>query len=936
MKKFQILLLIFFFLNLTSFSQTQPPPFLKWQKITTPHFKIVFPEGLESEALETASLMDYMFEKVPDVYKIKTKKINLYLNNQTTIPNGFVTLAPRYMEWYLNAPQDASFGGTDWKRTLAVHEYRHVVQFDKFNQNVTRIFSVIFGDIGTGLLLNWSVPAWYMEGDAVSAETVLTNSGRGRLPQFEMETKAIFTGTNRKVKYDQAYLGSYKNYFPNHYHLGYLMHTHVARNYSMYTWSRVMNRVNKLPYLPFSFSSSLKKYTGYNLKKTYRNTFEELKENWETFPLPGNITPVMVQKHKVRTNYRYAGFLYDNSILSLKYGMADPPQLVQIKPGGKEKTMAFLNSVAFISFNEMKAVWDTYTPSIRWGERDFSDIVVYDFKKDKKRKITHRKKYVSPSISPSGKEIAAVRYGKNQDYHIDILNAENGKVIKQFDFGKTYVRTPSWSPDEKYIVFTTSSEDSVTLSLLNVETRKVSKLIISDAENMTKPVFWNDYVLFNSPATGKDDIHAIQIQSGKRYVALSGGYGFSNPSTSNGRDEILVETYIPDEYALYKWVPDENKFVPFNASMTNDSFYITPVIEKGGYSNIFRDYVRDTIRKIEKYHHFTDGLKIHSWIPNLTTHIVGGEVYASDPLSQISLVGSFEYNINESNTLQGISIRYSGLFPVFDLGLSSGHRNASYLDETNDSVEYYQWGEDKFTFSATLPFSFIKGAFNQNIEASAGYSYIFNKNIDRIEGEFDFGNGELSTINTSLIYLGYRQLSMRDFYPKFGALFMAGYSSTLSKSDWNGSILSLSLTGFLPGLMKHHSLRINTVIENQSPSNINSYVFLSNMLYFRGYSHIFYENFQKLSFDYSLPVLYPEISLGSVLYIKRIRTNLFTDIGKGKFNSFTKDFFSYGADILFDCNFFRLLTTIDLGPRFSFTNEGNFSVEFVALQALNL
>ncbi|NJK86197.1 MAG: hypothetical protein HC906_09705 [Bacteroidales bacterium] len=427
------LFIIFVFGCLSANSQMQPPPFLKWRQIKTPHFTIVYPKTIEPEAQETASLMEHVFNTVPDVYRLRTKPIKLYLNNQTTQANGYVTIAPRHMQWYLTPPQNTSLPAGDWKKLLAIHEYRHVVQFDYFNRNTTRIFTGLFGEMALNFFIPWSLPYWYLEGDAVSAETIFGNIGRGRLTEFEMEAKAVITGTNRRLNYDQAYLGSYRNYFPDHYHLGYLMHTHVSRNFGINTWPRVINRVNKLPYLPFSFSQSLKKFTGSNLKLTFHNTKMELKGYWQkNESIPGNVQPLDVAPHKIRTNYRYGTLLEDGSVVCLKYGMKNAPSVIRIDPEGREKHIASLNNIDFIHASHNKVVWNTTTFDVRWGDRTFSDIVVYDVQKKKSKKITRYKRYFSPSVSPSGKFIAAVRNDKNMDFFLTILDAQNGKKSMKF------------------------------------------------------------------------------------------------------------------------------------------------------------------------------------------------------------------------------------------------------------------------------------------------------------------------------------------------------------------------------------------------------------------------------------------------------------------------------------------------------------------------
>jgi hypothetical protein len=307
-------------------------------------------------------------------------------------------------------------------------------------------------------------------------------------------------------------------------------------------------------------------------------------------------------------------------------------------------------------------------------------------------------------------------------------------------------------------------------------------------------------------------------------------------------------------------------------------------------------------------------------------------------LSLISVNGQILINLNEGNSFQGFNVRYAGLYPELALGTGFGKRTA-YYKYSSDSTEQYQWDEKSVTASMILPFDISVGAFNQSLQLAASYDYVFKEGIeDRYVGEFDYGNGTMHIAGGSLSYLGFRQMARRDFYPRVGASLQAGYQSTLEESDFHGSLISAAGLFYLPGLWKHHSLRVNVAIEQQDPDppDEGGYAFPSKILYFRGYDPVFHEKLLKFSADYALPLIYPDLSLGSVIYIKRIRANAFIDWGLGKHDFYQDNFLSAGMDLLFDINFFRLFRTIDLGARLAITRERDVKAGFLILQAFQL
>ncbi|MBN2613745.1 MAG: hypothetical protein JXB00_19465 [Bacteroidales bacterium] len=931
------IILFLYFHSFMSLAQLQPPPSLRWYKISTPGYRVFFPKGLENEALKAASLMDYITEIVPGFYDKPRKPVSLYLHNQTVTANGYVALAPRHMAWFIHASQDVDMlGSSDWLNTLALHEYRHVVQFDYLNRNLTLFLTTLFGEAGLSFASLWAVPMWYYEGDAISSETLFGRQGRGRLPAFEMEMKATFAGSGNRYTYNQAYLRSYRRHIPNHYYLGYYMHTHVSNNYGVEKWPLVMERVTKNPFSPYSFSTGLKKVTGANLKNTYKNTFNDLIPRWEESykPLPANIQPLPFKKSKVYTNYRYGHFLEDSTLVSLKFGMADAPSLVLINNQGKEKVLRGLNNSDFISSNGRLIAWCTVERDARYGMRDFSDIMLYDHEYGTIKRLTYKSKYVSPAVSPSGKMIAAVYYNPDRTYRLDILNASDGSLVKSFSF-EGYIRTPSWSHDEKQLVFTLASDNLISLVTLNLETGEENKVISATDENISKPVFRNDFILFVSSARGNNEVHAINPANNKRYIALAGGYGFFNPSQTDNTDEIVIESYTPDGYRLYSWVPDFSEFEVFEKPVKTNHF-INPTVEKGNYSDIFKDFVpANKDFKIKRYNLFTDGLKLHSWAILPSNHGVQGIVYINDPLSVAGFTAGIHYNQNEQNTFQYLGFNYSGFFPIVSVQLANGNRTLFRDESDNATVNFYQWAENSLSADIFVPLNISFEAMVSNVEFSGGYDYIFIRNMDeQYKDIFDIGNGSFGSLNAGFSFIAYKQKALRDIYPSTGISLNAGYYRTLPASDYKGSLLSLSGTLFLKGLLKHHSLRLQMAYESQDPGETGDagYIYSSEVLFYRGYENIFTNRITKISADYSLPLAYPDLGLGSVLYIKRIRANLFTDMGKGESSNFSREYFSFGADLIFDVNFFRFLPEIDLGIGAVYAKNEGTTVRFVAFQ----
>ena len=194
-------------------------------QINTDTARIIFPSGLDSQANRIANIVHRMAAKRPLRLGDQLRKVDIVLQNLTTIPNGYVGLGPFRSEFFLTPPMNSFEQGTiPWNDQLAIHEYRHVQQYNNFNRGLSRLMRVLFGEEGLALAINASIPDWFFEGDAVHQETVLTRQGRGRLPLFQNAWPTLWR-EGKNYSWMKIRNGSLKDYVPGHYHRG----NHLSR-----------------------------------------------------------------------------------------------------------------------------------------------------------------------------------------------------------------------------------------------------------------------------------------------------------------------------------------------------------------------------------------------------------------------------------------------------------------------------------------------------------------------------------------------------------------------------------------------------------------------------------------------------------------------------------------------------------------------------------
>ena len=144
---------------------------------------------------------------------------------------------------------------------LAIHEYRHVQQYNNFNVGLSKLLHDIFGDEGQALANNATIPNWFFEGDAVFNETNVSRQGRGSLPFFYNAYRSLWKA-GKHYSWMKLRNGSYKDFVPDHYELGFLLVAYGREKYGDTFWEKVTHDAASFKGLFYPFQRAIKKYSG--------------------------------------------------------------------------------------------------------------------------------------------------------------------------------------------------------------------------------------------------------------------------------------------------------------------------------------------------------------------------------------------------------------------------------------------------------------------------------------------------------------------------------------------------------------------------------------------------------------------------------------------------------------------------------------------------
>ncbi len=931
------------------------PPSIKWYQVNTPHFRVLYPEGFDTQAERVANSLEHIRE--PEAKSLGTlpRKISVILQNQSAVSNAFVSILPRRSEFYTMPSQDYNFIGTnDWLNMLMSHEYRHIVQYQHATRGFNKAIYYLFGSISLAGMAQAAAPTWFWEGDAVATETAFTLSGRGKIPNFGLLMKTNLL-EGRKFNYHKQLLRSYKHNIPDEYVLGYYMISYLRRKTNdPDIWGKITRRSWSVPFIPFAFSNAIKKESGLYVRDLYNEMADTFTKEWKA-ELDGVVlTPfvkVNPRRGKAYTDYLYPQPLADGSIVAMKKGIGDIERFVLIRKEGEEKVFVpgLINDTGMLSADGHTIVWNEYGYDPRWRVKNFSLVKTCDLSTGKKKVIGSRHgRYAGAAISPSGDRIVTIETDVQYKTSIVILDVAKGGVLKRFpNPDNHFYSMPRWSDDGKYIVVLKRSASGKTITRIDFESGAARDLLPVTQENVGYPVLFRDYLLFNSPESGIDNIYAIDVATGRRFQVTSSRLGAYNPAVTKDGQTLMYNDQSRDGLDVVSIAFDPKTWKPY-VPKREMSLFFRHLVEQEGKPDIFAD-VPNTPLNHRRYHAINGIINPYNWGLAVDSDLKEASVgiLSKDILSTTSLSLGYFFDINERTSSWRGQVSYQAWYPIIDLTASISDRSVN-----EGGVEFYdtlvnpvakenrdvifKWHEKNIQAGLRIPLLTTRSKYHGSITFgnSAGLTEVsdFKNNISD-DGRFvprgddrayffrDYqSNGELLYNSFNISAFRLLKQSRRDIYSKWGQQLEIQSFETPFGGDFDGRLFSVFTVLYFPGLAKHHSLWMYGAWQYSKFQQVaDNYVFKNQIPAPRGQMISRFQYFYSASANYTFPVWYPDVAVGPLVNFQRLRTNFFFDYGFGEsplFNS-SKQYSSVGVEAKLDINILRFVPQFDIGVRFT-------------------
>ncbi|PKO99531.1 MAG: hypothetical protein CVU13_05490 [Bacteroidetes bacterium HGW-Bacteroidetes-8] len=950
-KFFLLLLLINIFVTKISFAQFYSlgtdPSRAKWRSIETENFKVIYPEQIDSLAKRYLFLLERLREPVLASLKTDPKKMDVVLHPFSSASNGMVGVAPKRMELITRPPANNDYSH-NWEKHLVIHEMRHTGHVSKFEKGIFKPLSWLLGEQATALGVGVLMSRWKLEGDAVVTETELTSAGRGRDPDHLIYYRAAFLEGDYR-NWDKWTMGSYKNYVPDVYSFGYMFCSFVRFNSSNYNYmGEATDYLISRFYDISADNKAYKKTTSLSKKENFRELKRVMTQKWrreDSARIPFTPYRAINNKNSDYTSYLYPLPYSGDTVFAVKSGLKQIKRLVAISQEGQERLLRHMGRISSpLTIFGDKLYWTEFVQSGRWELENFSEIYSYDIKSGKTNRHTKGESFYNLHFSQNGDTVMVISYPVEGSSEILLLRGDDFSNI-----GK--ISSPQRGQFKEVVQIkgglfaTVITEKGMGLFSYDRRLDLWKREIEEQSKYLSNLRVKGDDIWFVSDLNGNNNVYSYNPELKDLRQLTNSRFGVS--SLSLVRDSSLFY-YSDFAYGGYNIVKASEDSMLWRSS----NFSLPKRDDIAEYLSLGAGFNTDTVRvpdnpqyESNPYSKVKNLFRIHSWAPvyynidnikNLTYESVydlvspGFIIYSQNTLSTANTLAGYSWRKGFHSG--HLKFTYRGLFPVIDIKADFNDRdryNNRLVTLTDEEPVQKRDTISGSPFISTqlmvyLPLHYGSGGWSSGVVPRVLWRYTN-------DSFFSYKNGRLSNyqyINLGVSLYKILNLAVRDIFPRYGIGTNIQFSAVPFAGENYGSLIYSSVYGYLPGLIPNHGIKIAGAFQKQFFEGKN-YLMTNSISFPDGYEQRFSRWAASLKFEYALPLLMRDISLSTLLYIKRVQMIPFVHFFRNGGVNQVENLFSLGSDLLLDLNLIGISYPLTAGIRLGVTGEKKYFTEFL-------
>ena len=931
----------------------------RWKQMKSENYRVVYPDTAANIASRMMFYLDTVKDDISYGYRYPAMSIPFVVHPENFNSNGLVMWMPRRVE-FLSTPSVNSYA-TPWVKQLVAHEYRHAVQYNNLNRGVFKGLGYLLGQQSSTISL-LVMPLWVMEGDSVMTETEMTTFGRGMQPSFTLTYRAYGNVSDAHKNIDKWFCGSYKDYIPDHYQLGYLMSRHAYNRFGRILGDAMADITTRRPYMVVSTSWTLNKLFSISETELFHDTFRTLSDLWDKLPKEQTSTYIPIPEPKSHTIYSHPQVTYDGDIIMLKEDLDYPTSLVRLDSIGVESHIAYTGYISTRpALSKIGRVWWTeYRRSPLFDHEVHSTLCYMDLAEGKPRALPKLRNVLYPTPT-EGHGIAWVEYPPDGSYSVVVNGATELNERTTLPYG-CEIHGMAWDDTTLGLYIIVTDDEGMYLAQVTPEGLKTitrpSYSTLSDLRAGGGKLY------FGSISSGLDELHYYDIIEDKEYRISQSLYGSFQPMPYNENSVIATSYdrrgYLPVMQDLEH--KTEVRYAPHPPKI------LLPEGREWNVVNLdtvrFTDADGERVAELtppKRFSKFGHMFNIHSWAPasydpyalaeesNIAFNL-GATIMSQNILSTTEGFLTYGWNEEEGSVWKGL-IRYYGL------GVNLWVRGTYGGRQTIHTIYYYDPAKQEVVFptipklgryyaatvGATLPILLQQGYHTRLFALSTVWN--LSNGMKANTGKIRYQNGKISNMTTLGYSEGVHQLSLgltfqdfvrqahRDILPPWGVVAQGSFTLNPTSRDMGHLVVGYGKV-YTRGLFPHHAFTVEASYQNsfggfQSENVLSELSFKSTRLLPRGFSshEIKNKHYVATALNYQLPVWYPEMGFRGSIYFKRLRLNTGLDyasfynptfnLATGEVIESRQHIGAYGIDLGIDFNVLAMPEAATISASFS-------------------
>ncbi|WP_164122182.1 hypothetical protein [Sphingobacterium sp. xlx-130] len=905
------------------FDQSQAHFNVKWMQITTDQFRLIFPKEFSSAAPQLVHNLEKYIKKTSSDLQRKSRFINIIVQQNHIQQNGFVQLAPRKSELY--STPSAVADNQEWLPNLALHESRHIAQFD----NLTGKIRGPFGEQLALALFGLNLPSWYFEGDAVLQETLFSEGGRGRLSSWQMPIRTdILTG--RSYDFNKYVHGSFKDIVPSFYTIGYFMNSEIYQKDPLIQ-GKIHHEMNGKLLRPFNFQRSLKKIYGHKASDIFDLTMVNLGQKWGVDSLD-LYTDNVPKRDKYPTSYLLPQY-GNGTVYALQDGPQKTTRIVQVNQDSTQKNKTILTLgmqiMPYFNLRDELITWDEYRKDARFEKQTYNVIMLYDVLRKKKKQISKNSRYYSPIIAPNKKEILCIEVNLANQTSLVRLDIPSSKKVDSLLLPVgTHLQQPQFNASGTEVVAIAVSEKGTNLLHINLQDKSFSTLLDWSNIQIERPIFDKEDIIFKANYGNKDDI--FRWSKGSLTRLTNSRFGAFNPSLQG--DTLWYNDYTSQGYQVSSLSLSQIQELPVKVEPIKALYSkqdLRPHTASSDDDSDIRDYAikeYNTLKNSINFHSLTLSGNDFESFDNLKPGIFW---LSNDLLNTTNLKLGYEYDTDIRKSSYSASLTYQKYYPKITLSYTDKGQIGAAKSNNSPPIPF-DWRERVMALDISIPFSKYRGNTIYSYGFNFGTSYLKRYRIS-LPNLQNFNDEIAFPLNYQIYFNKNSRRAIMDITPRWGQNVSFTLRHLPFESALTGTAWSVRTNFYFPGILLNHSLQLRYAMQ----SNTGRYTYTQDIPMIEGFSFVPYETIKNtLLFDYRLPTSYPDLSIGQFAYIKRIRARISANYQNIHHTQLAPKSNSLGIDI--DFNLFKYtLPLFTASARITYINDTNAQKQVFPAFGLN-